>query len=285
MTQEQGALKPDYPWTRIGWISSAVIVLVSSLLGFVVLSRYQQNAEPLGLWAAICRGLGITFDTSTTSSPQPALRIPTDVAWTNATLDQIRAGDAERGAYVALNCAACHDGAVANPAHLVPSLNGMDPASTFKQLADYRSGKRPWGVMGAIAKALTIQDSADVAAHFASRTGQLQADSPERVLQGGRAFRQTDPAARLVFAGDPQRGIAPCSACHGPGGFRLAAPPLAGQYAAYIERQLGSFAQGIRHNDIYEQMRAIARQLTPDEMKALADFYGSQAREPRIAKN
>ena len=285
MTHDQGALKSAYPWPKIGWISFAVIMVVSSLLGFVVLSRYQLNAEPLDFWAAICRGLGITFDSSATGSPQPPLRIPTDVAWTKATLDQIRAGDAERGAHVALNCVACHEGTAANPVHLIPTLDGMDAESTFKQLADYRSGKRLWGVMGAIAKALTVQDSADAAAYFASRTGLLQSNLPERIPQGGRAFRQSDPAARLVFAGDPQRGIAPCSACHGPGGFRLGAPPLAGQYAAYIERQLGSFAQGIRHNDIYEQMRAIARQLTPEEMKALADFYGSQAQEPRIAKN
>jgi len=285
MTQEQGALKPDYPWTRIGWISFAVIVVVSSLLGFVVLSRYQQNAEPLDFWAAICRGLGITFDTSTTSGPQPALRIPTDVAWTQATLDQIRAGDAERGAHVALNCVACHEGAAANPAHLIPTLDGMDAASIFKQLSDYRSGKRLWGVMGGIARALSIQDSADVAAYFATRTGQLHANLPERIPQGGRAFRQSDPAARLGFAGDRQRGIAPGSACHGPRGLRLGAPSLTGQYAAYIERQLGSFAQGIRHNDIYEQMRAITRHLTSDEMKALAEFYGSQARELRTANN
>jgi cytochrome c553 len=161
----------------------------------------------------------------------------------------------------------------------------MDATSIFKQLADYRSGKRLWGVMNAIAKALTIQESADVAAYFATRTGQLQVNLPEHVSQGGHAFRQSDPAARLVFAGDQQRGIAPCSACHGPGGFRLGAPPLTGQYATYIERQLGSFAQGIRHNDIYEQMRAIARQLTPNEMKALADFYGLPAQELRTANN
>jgi cytochrome c553 len=164
-------------------------------------------------------------------------------------------------------------------------LDGMHAASIFKQLFDYRSGKRLWGVMGAIAKALSIEDSADVAAYFPTRTGQLQANLPERVPKGGRAFRQSDPAARLVFAGDPQRGIAPCSACHGPGGFRLGAPPLTGQYAAYIERQLASFAQGIRNNDIYEQMRAIARQLTPEEMKALAEFYGSPGRELRTANN
>jgi cytochrome c553 len=274
MAYDQGALKRDYPWSQIGWISFAVIMVVSSLLGFVVLSRYQLNEAPLDIWNAICRGLGIAVDSSPAVSPQPALRSPTNVAWSKATLDQIRAGDPQRGAHVALNCVACHEGTAANPAHLIPTLDGMDAAAIFKQLADYRSGKRLWGVMNAIAKALTIQDSADIAAYFATRTGQLHANSPERVPQGGRAFRQSDPAARLVFAGDPQRGIAPCSACHGPGGFRLGAPPLTGQYAAYIERQLGSFAQGIRHNDIYEQMRAIARQLSPDEMKAVAEFYG-----------
>src|SRR5262249_45265353 len=136
MTRNQGAFKLDHPWPLIGWTSFAVIVVASSLLGFVVLSRYQQNEEPLGIWAAICRGLGITFDGAPAASPQPKLRIPTEVAWTQATLDQIRAGNAERGAHIALNCAACHEGSAANPGHLIPTLDGMDAAAIYKQLAD-----------------------------------------------------------------------------------------------------------------------------------------------------
>jgi cytochrome c553 len=155
----------------------------------------------------------------------------------------------------------------------------MEAEVIFKQLADYRSGKRSWGVMNAIAKALSIQDSADVAAYFASRTGQLLPNTGERAPQGGRGFRQSDTGPRLAFAGDPQRGVAPCSACHGPGGYKIGAPTLSGQYPAYIERQLASFAQGIRQNDIYEQMRAIARQLTPGEMQSAAAFYGLQGRQ------
>jgi cytochrome c553 len=274
--RDEIAFKADRPWSRIGLISFAVIIITSSLLGFVVLSRYQLNDETLDIWGAICRGLGITADNAPAASPRPPLRTPTDVAWTQAALDQIRAGNAQRGGFVALNCAACHEGSAANPSHLIPTLDGMDAEAIFKQLADYRSGKRSWGVMNAIAKALSVQDFADVAAYFASRTGRLQANSGERFPQGGRGFRQSDTGARLVFAGDPQRSIAPCSACHGPGGYKTGAPALAGQYTAYIERQLAAFAQEIRHNDIYEQMRAIARQLTPDEMKAVAVFYGSQ---------
>jgi cytochrome c553 len=276
MVRNQGALRLDNPWSRIGWMSFAVIVLTSALLGFVILSRYQANGETLDIWGAICRGLGITADTSPAASPQPPLRTPTDLAWTQATLDQIRSGDAQRGSFVALNCAVCHEGSAANRSQLIPVLDGMEPEALFKQLVDYRSGKRLWGVMNAIAKALSIQDFADVATYFASRPAGLQSNSGERFPQGGRGFRQNDIGARLVFAGDPQRGIAPCSSCHGPGGYKLGAPALAGQHSPYIERQIAAFVQGIRHNDIYEQMRAIARQLTPEEMHAVAVFYGSQ---------
>src|SRR5215469_15427250 len=41
-----------------------------------------------------------------------------------------------------------------------------------------------------------------------------------------------------------------------------------------IESQLLAFAQGMRQNDISEQMRTIARQLTPEEMHAVAAYYG-----------
>ena len=92
-----------------------------------------------------------------------------------------------------------------------------------------------------------------------------------RVPEGGRSLQQSNPAIRLVFAGDPARGIAPCSACHGPGGYKLCAPALQHQRTTYIESQLLAFAQGMRQNDISGQMRTIARQLTPE---AVAAYYG-----------
>jgi cytochrome c553 len=51
----------------------------------------------------------------------------------------------------------------------------MDSAAIFKQLDYYRFSKRLWGAMGAIAKALSTQDSADVAAYFAVRPNGLEA--------------------------------------------------------------------------------------------------------------
>src|SRR6202035_4344171 len=215
-----------------------------------------------------------TADRGPAAEPKPPLRTPTQIAWTSSTLDQIAAGNAQRGAFIALNCAACHGESGVSSSILIPTLAGMDAAAMFKQLDDYRSGKRLWGVMGALAKALSAQDSADVAAYFASRSGGLPAIRGARVPESGRSLRQSDPAVRLVFAGDPQRGIPPCSACHGPGGYKIGTPALQGQQSAYIERQLAAFTQGMRQNDINEQMRTIAKQLTPEEMLAVAAFYG-----------
>jgi cytochrome c553 len=59
-------------------------------------------------------------------------------------------------------------------------------------------------------------------------------------------------------------------------GCRRQPVSLQGQHGAYIERQLAAFAQGMRQNDINEQMRAIATQLTPEEMHAVAAYYGAQ---------
>ena len=276
MGGDQGPLKLENPWPRLGWWSAAALVTVSVVLGFVVLPRYQQNGPTLDTWSAICRAIGITSDSAPASAPQPSLRTPTDIAWTSATLAQVASGSEQRGTFVALNCGACHGERGVSQSTLIPTLAGMDSAIIYKQLDDYRTGKRLWGVMSAIAKALSDQDSADVAVYFAGLADGLSSVAGEGVPESGRSLRQDDPALRLIFAGDPARGIPPCGACHGPEARKLGAPSLQGQHAAYIERQLAAFAQGIRRNDINEQMRVIARELTPEEMHAVAAYYGAQ---------
>jgi cytochrome c553 len=41
--------------------------------------------------------------------------------------------------------------------------------------------------------------------------------------------------------------------------------------------QLQSFKDGLRRNDISEQMRSVARQLTNDEIAMLAAYYSGSA--------
>jgi cytochrome c553 len=263
----QVQIRADNPWPRIGWWSAAGLVGVAFVVGFIVLGRYQQNGPTLDTWGAICRAIGITADTGPAGEPQPPLRAPTELAWTSATLARIDSGSRQHGGFIALNCGACHGEQGVSPTSLVPTLAGMDAASLYKQINDYRSGKRLWGVMSAMARALSDQDSADVAVWFAHRESPAVAET--------RRMRD-DPTTRLVFAGDPGRGLPPCAACHGPAAHKLGAPALRGQHTEYIERQLEAFAQGMRTNDINQQMRTIAAQLTADEMHAVAAYYGAE---------
>ena len=266
MTRSKGPFKADNPWRRIGWSLAAGLVLVSAVLGFLVLSREQQNGPPLSPWAAICAGLGFTSSTRAADEPQPPLRTPTRIAWTRETFSRINGGNTERGEFVAINCTACHGENGVSSSGLYPNLAGMKAEFIYKQLDDFRAGKRMWGAMNGIAQALSSDASADVAAYFANRT---RANDSHAADNDG----EYDSPKRLVNIGDPARGIAACSSCHGPNAYKLGAPSLQGQQPDYIERQLAAFAQGVRQNDINEQMRTIATQLEPEEMRAIAEYY------------
>jgi cytochrome c553 len=79
-------------------------------------------------------------------------------------------------------------------------------------------------------------------------------------------------------SGGKKRGrrIAPCGACHGTLGSKPGAGWLGGQPAVYLHAQLAAFAAGTRHNDIGEQMRNIARGLTPEEIDAASRYYADR---------
>jgi cytochrome c553 len=44
----------------------------------------------------------------------------------------------------------------------------------------------------------------------------------------------------------------------------------------YLRAQLEAFASGERHNDISEQMRNVARGMTPAEIERAAAYYAGQ---------
>jgi len=262
-------------WAWRSWASLAAALVLAFVLGFMVVGRNTAGPR-LGLWAAICRSIGLKPDTAATRATAPAVVVPSDIAWTPATLATIASGDVGRGEFVALNCTVCHGAHGRSTSPDVPTLAGMDAPALYKQLADYRSGKRDWGVMNGIALALSAQGLADVAAYYAAQPGLPFLTGRGNPFAGG-SLHSPDPAVRLVFAGDPSRGIAPCGSCHGPDGYKLGAPALASQDSAYLVRETAAFAQGSRRNDINEQMRTVAAGLTAAEREALAQFYARAA--------
>ncbi len=209
------------------------------------------------------------------SEAQPPLHIPSTVAWTKETISAATAGDALRGLLISRRCERCHgdEGFSSNPT--VPNLAGIDRLVIWKQLEDFRNGKRSSILMQPIAAALSRRDSADLGAYYS-----LLPSSPDP--QDNRSFPQAAPlgvrfalAIRLVTLGDGQRGIPPCAACHGPVARVRGAPSLATQNAPYVLSQLEAFSARLRGNDINMPMRTIAARLTEDEKQALADYYGS----------
>jgi cytochrome c553 len=202
------------------------------------------------------------------------VRIPSNVAWTEETLAIISHGDAFRGLLLARRCNHCHGEEGFSSVPDFPNLAGEDRLSFWKQMQDFRSGKRTSPVMQTIAEGLSARDSADLAAYYAMLPTASDAQD-NRAFPQAMQDRSASMAIRLVVFGDGQRGIPPCQSCHGPVSYVQGAPPLANQNGNYLEQQLEHFSNGNRANDINVRMRSIARQLTAEEKTALSEFYGA----------
>ncbi len=95
-------------------------------------------------------------------------------------------------------------------------------------------------------------------------------------------------AAALAQAADLEAGRARvqsvCAACHGANGVSVSdtIPNLAGQKAAYIERQLKALKDGSRKNDV---MGAMAAQLSAEDIANVAAYFASLPGAPAMAKS
>jgi cytochrome c553 len=176
-------------------------------------------------------------------------------------------GSVEAGRTKSVTCAACHgvDGNSVTPDW--PMLAGQHASYMVRQLRAFKSGERTDVTMKPFADLLSDQDMLDVAAYFAAQTPTPKGADPALVGLGQQIYR----------GGVPARGVAACIACHGPegDGNPLAAyPRVSGQHAAYVTKQLNSYASGDRRSDVdlNQMMRNVASELFEDEIRALASY-------------
>ena len=273
MSATSDSQQPGDSWKLVVIAILSGIVVLAFGFGFLVLPRFQQGHKISSTRDAIDNALGVHAHEKLMTS-QPPLRVPTYVVWNESTIREALSGDVKRGEVIATNCTACHGEKGMTAQTFFPNLAGVDRLVFYKQLEDFRSGKRLSDTMSAIAQSLSREQSIDVAAYYSSLPG-LPATGGERIPKSGRSYQAEDATKRLIFAGDPKRGIAGCATCHGPAGYRLGAPALSRQNSDYIEQELQKFAQGVRANDMHMPMRTIARLLKPDEMHSLAVAYSS----------
>ena len=109
------------------------------------------------------------------------------------------------------------------------------------------------------------------------------------VQPGGLVSRTTiPPMPEIVAHGKEATGFRACAICHYPNGQGLMQnAPVAGLPVDYFLRQIEEFANGRRKSaDVNKanafEMAAMARNLTPAEAKAAADYFGSMPFKPWI---
>ncbi|WP_348714470.1 c-type cytochrome, partial [uncultured Pseudoalteromonas sp.] len=144
----------------------------------------------------------------------------------------------------------------------------------YKQLQEFKLGMTSGGkegrmdpVMSGMAMPLSDQDMKDLAAYFSS-LNMSEGSTPKDVVEVGQ---------QLYKAGDAERGIPACAACHGPrgNGTSLAKfPKISFQHPEYIKSQLEKFRDGTRNNDLNGMMQDIAKKLTDKDIEVLSKYLG-----------
>jgi cytochrome c553 len=250
------------PWFAASVGVVGAMAVLSLVIGFVVLPYATTSSQLTSLWDAICSAAGVPRATVTSETAKP------DFTTSNVVMNsQMFAPDARsvgRGAALAMRCAICH-GANRQGQVDMPNLAGQPGSAVYKQLRDFKGAARTNAIMSPFALTLSEQDMLDLAAYYSSLP-----------RQPGPHPDATAAAPQIVSRGAPMRNVPACSSCHGATDAKLGTPWLEGQSAVYIKAQLQAFATGARRNDISEQMRNIARQMTAAEIDEAARYYASR---------
>jgi cytochrome c553 len=251
------------PWFAAGVGITGGVVILSLIVGFVLLPYATTNPQLTGLWDAICSAAGVPRTTAISEAAKPGFTT-SNVVLNSQMFGAPDARSVGRGATLALQCAICH-GSNRQGQVDTPNLEGQPAAAIYKELRDFKVAARTNAIMGPFAAKLSEQEMLDLAAYYSYMPRQPGS--------------HPDPAVTVpptVARGAPMRNVPACSACHGTTDAKLGAPWLDGQSAVYIKAQLQAFATGARHNDISEQMRNIARQMTAAEIDEAARYYAGR---------
>jgi cytochrome c553 len=160
-------------------------------------------------------------------------------------------------------CVSCHGAAGVSTIVQNPKLAGQHEAYLFKQLSDFKTPQRNNPIMSPLAKALTEEEMRNIAAYLDKQPAKPGAARNKDSLELGKKIYRAGIAVKQVPA---------CASCHGATGAGIPAQfaRIGGQHQDYTLAQLTAFGNGTRTNS--PQMVTIAKRLSEDEMKAVADY-------------
>lgn len=169
-------------------------------------------------------------------------------------------GDAARNVPA---CVACHGAAGNSTIALNPKLAAQHESYIAKQLANFKTPERSNPIMSPIAKALTDDEMKNIAAYLDAQVQKPGAAKNKDTVELGK---------KIYRAGIAEKSVPACAGCHSANGSGIPAQfaRLGGQHQDYTAAQLTNFRGGVRKNS--PQMTTIAKRLSDDEIKAVADY-------------
>lgn len=180
-------------------------------------------------------------------------------------------GDPAAGQSKSAICTACHGeaGNSVNPEW--PKIAGQGTRYIIAQLKAFKQGpagprhSQNSALMYGIAAGLSEQDMADLAAYYSQQQTSPGVADDELAKKGEAIYR----------GGEARLDAAACIGCHGPSGKGNAPagfPAIGGQHAQYTYNQLQAFHQALRTGDVNMAMQHMVRNMSEDEMRAVAEY-------------
>jgi cytochrome c553 len=171
-------------------------------------------------------------------------------------------------------CTPCHgrEGR-ASPIGYLTRIAGKPAGYLFNQLVNFREGRRYNAAMIYLVEQLSDDYLREIAQYFAG----LDIPYPPPVIAGDRegVLRRGEV---LATRGDFSRRLPACTQCHGYSltGALPAIPGLLGLPIDYIVGQLGAWKTGIRNAAPPDCMADIAKQLSSEDVRAVAVWLAAQ---------
>jgi cytochrome c553 len=173
-------------------------------------------------------------------------------------------------------CTTCHgaQGITSNQAYF-PRIAGKPAGYLFNQLQNFKEGRRHYGLMVGMVEHLSDAYLMEMAQYFAALDLPYP---PPTAVKAGISSASLTLGKTLALLGDKTRSIPACTACHGAAlmGVQPAIPALLGLPRDYLAAQLGAWQTGLRQAHAPDCMGRIAKQLSPADVDALANWLASQ---------
>ena len=160
-------------------------------------------------------------------------------------------------------CVSCHGAGGNSTITVNPKLAGQHEGYIYKQLVNFTTPDRNQAIMTTYAKMLTDEEKHNIAAYLATQQEKPGAAKNKDTVELGK---------KIYRGGIAETKVPACASCHGAAGAGIPVqyPRIGGQHQDYTIAQLAAFKSGARKNS--PQMSTIAKRMSDDEMKAVADY-------------